>query len=133
MSYDNPTTITHSWAAHDFGAGAATNEIRGPAGKRGRVKDILLTDVTETFTATTTSGNVQVGTVADPDAYAGLDCLTTAAGAVVSAGAIDPATATNFIGDTTISADSLVQVKFNAPTGGTPAGIASVQVIIDWF
>jgi len=133
MSYDNPTTVTYSWAAHDFGAGGATNEVRGPSGKRGRVKDVLLTDVTETFTADTTSGYVQVGTAADADAYASLDALVTAAAATASAGAVTTATATNFLGDTTISADTLVQVKFVAPTGGTPAGIASVQVVIDWF
>ena len=42
-------------------------------------------------------------------------------------------TATNFILSDTIAADSLVQVKFTAPTGGTPAGISSVIVIIEWF
>lgn len=133
MSYDNPMTIAYSWAAHDFGAGAATNEVRGPAGKRGLVKDIILYDVTETFTDTTTSGYVQVGTAADPDAYAELDCLVTAAAATASAAAVTTETATNFIGTTTITADSLVQVKFVSPTGGAPAGIGSVQVIIDWF
>lgn len=131
MSYDNPTPVTYTWSAHDFGAAGATNEVRGPAGMRGVVRDILLTDVTETFTSTTTSGRVQVGTVADPDAYASLDCLTTAAAATASAGAATE-TATNFVGSTIIDADSLVQVKFVSPTGGTPAGIATVIVIIDW-
>jgi hypothetical protein len=132
MAYDNTLPVTYKWTAHDFGAGAATNEIRGPAGMTGRVKDILLVDVTETFTDTTLTGKIQVGTVADPDAYAQMDCLVTAAAATASAGAATE-TATNFILSDTIAADSLVQVKFTSPTGGTPAGIASVIVIIEWF
>lgn len=133
MSYDNAQTIMYQWTAHDFGAGAATNEIRGPSGKRGILKDIILFDVTETFTDTTTSGYVQVGDGSDDDLYGELDCLTTAAAATASAAAATETSTNAIYGDQTISADATVTVKFVSPTGGTPAGIASVGVIIDWF
>lgn len=133
MSYDNPMTIPYQWAAHDFGAGGATLEIRGPAGKRGILKDIILFDITETFTNVTTSGYVRVGDGSDADIYGELDCLAYSAGSTASAKAATE-TATNAInGDQTIPADSTVTIMFGAPTGGTPAGIASVQVVIDWF
>lgn len=127
MSYSNPTTITYGFGKHDFGTAGEVQSIKGPSGRRGRLVDIVVS-ATETFTADTTAGNVQVGTGADPDAYALLtlgtladtDTLTASetSGAIIAAD---------------IPADTQVEVTFTAPTGGTPAGMAYVNLVIDWF
>ena len=77
--YENPVRISYYFGAHDFGAGAGAFAIKPPKGKkRGRVVDIHLAP-TETFTQTTTPGYVRVGTAADADKYAELNCGAAAA------------------------------------------------------
>jgi len=128
MAYENRTPISYSLGTVDFGAGNTTHKILGPDGHTGRIVDIHL-DISETFTQVTTPGYLRVGTSTDADAYAELTLGTTAA--------IN--TALNFASQaaadkkTNITADSLVYVAGIAPTGGTPAGIAKVTVVVDWW
>lgn len=126
MSYSNPNRMCYSFGAVDFGAGGEVVSIQGPSGKAGRLIDVMLS-ATETFTDDTTTGKVRIGTAADPDAYAELDCLTTADTDSISATGQSGA-----IIDADIPADTQVEVTMVAPTGGTPAGIGYVTVVIDW-
>jgi len=125
MSYSNPNRMCYSFGAIDFGAGGDVTSIQGPAGKAGRLVEIMVA-ATETFTATTTQADVQVGTGADPDANALFQLGTLADTNSVSA------YGTSSIIDADIAADTQVEVTFTAPTGGTPAGIADVTIVIDW-
>lgn len=122
--YDNPTTITYTWGLVDFGAGGDSVAFQGPPGATGVIRDISAS-ATETFNAVTTEGRVDVGTVADPDAYASLAMGTTADAAAVVAADSD-------FTDRTLPADTQVEVDFVAPVGGTPAGIAAVFITVDW-
>lgn len=125
-SYDNPLTITYTYALHDFGAGSAENFLVGPSGMRGRVREICV-NVTETFTADTTAGFVRVGTAADNDLYAELSMGTQAADTALAA-----TTQSGALKAVQITGDQQVEVNFVAPTGGTPAGIGDVYITIDW-
>lgn len=126
MSYSNPTTVTYS-VLHDFGAGDDALAIKAPRGfSRGRIRDVGVM-VTETFTADTTAGYVRLGTAADPDAYAELNMGTAADTDYYN---------TQDDTDAIISADvtsTQIEVALVAPTGGTPAGIGTVNIVIDWF
>ena len=128
MSYSNPLVVTYKFASHDFGAGAGATSFKAPDGyTSGRILDVGLMDITETFTNTTTPAYVRLGTTGDADAYAQLDCGTAAATDCYN---------TQDDTDAIIAADitnTQVEVAFVAPTGGTPAGIASAYVVVAWF
>ena len=130
--YDNPLTISYPFGSHDFGAGGAAHAIRPPKGKRrGNIRDIILTPITETFTQTTTPGFVRVGTSGDPDKFAELNCGAAAATDSYNL-SNTPAEKPRVI-DMDVENISQVEVVFVAPTGGIPAGIAGVAIVIDWF
>jgi hypothetical protein len=111
----------------DFGAGGEVLSLKLPAAKKARLVDVILS-ATETFTNTTTSGKVQIGTAADPDKYAQLDCLTTADTDSITA--IDQSGA---LIDQDIAAGTQIEITCVAPTGGTPAGIGFVVVVLQLF
>lgn len=129
MSYSDGDRRTYTFGDIDFGAGGEVASITGPKGKAGRLVAIHVA-ATETFNAVTTAANVQIGTAADPDANA-LFSLGTLAD-TDSASTDDGTTDTDAIIDENIDADTQVEVTMNAPTGGTPAGMGHVSVIIDW-
>lgn len=129
MSYSNPDRRCYNYGSIDFGAGGEVVSITGPKGKRGRLIDIHVS-ATETFNAVTTSAKVSVGTAADPDAYAELDVGTLADTDSISAE--DGVSDTDAIIAEDIPADTQVEVTMVAPTGGTPAGMGHVQIVIDW-
>jgi len=121
--YDKPLGMTYTFQ-HDFGAATEVQSIQGPAGATGVLREISL-NATETFNSVTTAANIQVGTAADPNAYAQMDCADTA-----DTDSISAAAAEYFL--RFIPADTQVEVTFTAPTGGTPTGIGSVFIAIDW-
>jgi hypothetical protein len=139
-SYDQPITMSYNFGSHDFGAGAGAHAIRKPLGaKSARIEEIHLGPISEAFTATTTPGYVRIGTAGDADKFAQLDCGVAAISdgygidndpdAVFEAGKyIDLARA----GDAGVALNQL-EVTFVAPTGGTPAGIGFVTVVVSWF
>lgn len=79
--YDNDKIVTYTWENLDFGeaTGDEIRTFRFPPGYQGDLIQIGAS-ITETFanTAGTTASTVEIGTIADPDAY-GL--LTIAIGA----------------------------------------------------
>jgi hypothetical protein len=138
-TYDNPLTISYSLGSHDFGAGAGAHAIQRPKGvSRARIEEIHVA-VSETFNQVTTPAYVRIGTAADADKFAELNMAAAAItdgygtnddqDAVKAAGlAID----LDRGGDAGAALDQL-EVTFVAPTGGTPAGIGEVTVVISWY
>lgn len=127
MPYDQPQTMTFSVGLHDFGAGSEALSFKGPSGKQGRVVDVICS-ATETFTATTTEAIIELGSTAGGAEYVNFGLGTLAD--------TDTARASDTDGDIVsegLPADTQVEVTLNAPTGGTPAGIAMVQVITEWW
>lgn len=124
-----PTTLTYVLSAVDFGAGDTNHAIKAPAGYRqGRLVDVGVA-VSETFTETTTQGFVRVGTATDADAYAELQMGTAAATNFYNTQDDTDAIIVDQIHDVTTQ----LEVACIAPTGGTPAGIGDVHIVIDWF
>ena len=130
MAYDNPQTVTYTYEAHDFGTGSdVVKEIVGPSGKQGRVRDILIGDITEVFAGSTSTPGIKVGSTTDDDSYVtAIDFGALAVGAVYSAKATS---ATPFL-DVEMTADTEAHITLVSGVG-TPTGIADVHVIIDWF
>lgn len=129
MSYSLPDRRSYVFPSVDYGAGDSAQSIQGPKGKSGRLIDIELS-ATETFNSVTTDGYTNVGTASDTDAYAHFVQGDLAATDSVSGQ--DGVTDTDWLIDAAIPADTQVEVTFIAPTGGTPAGIATTTVWIDW-
>lgn len=127
-TYDNPRVIRHQFPSHDFGAGAGAGSLKGPPGMKGRIVDIGLSHITETFTNTTTPAYVRVGTTGDADAYAQLDC-----GVAAATDTYNTQNDTDAIIEPDLPADTQIEVTFVAPTGGTPAGIGEPYVDVAWF
>lgn len=129
MSYADGDRRTYVFPNVDFGAGDSAQSFQGPKGKTGRLIDIHYS-VTETFNSVTTDANTQIGTAADPDAYALF--VQGDAAATDSVCGTDGTTDPDWLIDENIPADTQVEVTFTAPTGGTPAGIATVSITVDW-
>src|SRR4051812_2717195 len=142
--YNEPVRgTTYSFPAVAFGSGNSTRFLKGPAGKLGKVTEILVSPTTS-FTGTTAAGRAQLGDGVTATKYA--DLALGAAGAGPAAGAPVRATDVTKIGsgaalkgqDPTalpfafIPADQIVTATFLAPTG-TPAGVADVFVTVEWF
>lgn len=129
MSYADPNRRTYTFSNVDFGAGNTVHGIRGPADKTGRLIDVHVS-ATETFNSVTTDGAVNIGDSTDADKFAHFVPGDLAAESAVSG--MDGVTDPDWIIDADIPANTLVEVQCLAPTGGTPAGIATVSVVIDW-
>ena len=129
MSYDHADRRSYEFGEIDFGAGGEVVSITGKKSKKGILRSIHVA-ATETFNEVTTEADVQVGTAADPDAFAKFQLGSLAD--TDSASSDDATTDTDAIIDKDIPADTQVEVTFTAPTGGTPAGKGHVSVLIDW-
>ncbi len=125
--YDEGLVISYNYPAQDFGAGNATRDLIGPAGKRGRIRAVSLI-ATEAFNSVTTEAFVRVGTAADDDAY-----LNYAVGDLAAGSGATPTDESGLtvLGD--LPADTEARISFIAPTGGTPTGIADTVVVIEWY
>lgn len=130
--YDNMKVVTYSFPAQSFAANG-TAKLKIPKGAQmARVLDTLLT-CTTSFTQVTTPALVEVGDGTTANAFWSLtvggltsgntmgagDQTLPAFQAVYDAGAYDTA-----LHDLTVS--------WVAPTGGTPAGVASVLVVVGY-
>ncbi len=103
-----------------------------------RVEEIHV-QVTETFTADTLPAHILIGTASDADKFAdlsmGLAAATDGYGTNDDTDAIK--TAGQFIdldrdGDAGAALDQL-EVTTVANTGGTPAGMGTIVVVLSWF
>lgn len=129
MSYSLPNRRSYVFPNVDYGAGDSVQYFRGPKGKTGTLVDIHVSP-TEAFNSVTTDGYTAVGTASDADAYALFvqgDLAVTAA-----ACGTDMTTDPDWLISASIPADTQVKVSFIAPTGGTPTGIATTTIVVDW-
>ena len=123
---------------HDFGAGTDVYSFKGPKGKKGQLIDYGIDGIYETFTNTTTAGNVAVGNGSDPDAYGeeiglGVSAADTVGTLSALTAAADPATLrSTYIVEPDLPADTAIYITCTAPTGGTPAGKATAFAVVDW-
>lgn len=123
---DAPFSVTYVLPLTDYGAGF-TEVIETPPGFRGIVRAISLYNVTELFTAVTTPAYCYVGISGDTDAF----CTSASLGTLAVDAADSPALTKG--ATHVIQPNTTVHVTGVAPTGGTPAGIATTAVTIQFF
>jgi len=128
ISASFPRTVTYVLSNVDFGAGTTNHAIKAPAGYSSGILLDVGVAVSETFTDDTTVAFVRIGTAGDADAYAELGMATAAA-----TNFFNTQDDTNAILSKEVPASSQLEVACIAPTGGTPAGIGDVHIVIDWF
>ncbi|MFL6231392.1 MAG: hypothetical protein ACJ741_21670 [Pyrinomonadaceae bacterium] len=140
--YNTPERFVYSFNAVNFGSNT-TRYFKGPNGKIGKVVEISAA-ATTSFTGTTAPGEIKLGDGVTATKYA--DLVLGAAGAGPAAGTVVRATDVTKIGSgaalkgqdptslpfTFIAADQLVTIGFTAPTG-TPAGVADVTIVVEYF
>lgn len=131
MSYPHGRVITHMGISTDFGAGAGTAwSIKGPPGKRGRIIDIGVTHISETFADDMTTAKVRVGTSGDADAYAELII----ADGTAATNVFNTQDDTDAIINEALPADTQIEVtQVQAVDSGTAAGIGYPFVVVEWY
>lgn len=132
--YDQLTSVSHSFPAVNFGT-TTTAKIKIPRkATLARVMDILVTGTT-LFTQVSTQAQIQVGDGSTPDIFAALFMGALAAGNTLGgsdsvAGVYKAAyLAGNY--NSGAGLHDLI-VTFLAPTGGTPAGVGNVIVVVGY-
>lgn len=137
MAYEKKPTRHVLGAAKSF-ASSDTMYISGPKGKRGRVKDYGVEDVTVAFTAVTTPAYMAIGTAADPDAFGdefplgvlAIDAGSKSVKTTYQEGS--PEYEAVIFQNIWIPKDTKVAITCTAPTGGSPAGTGVPFVDIIW-
>ncbi len=108
----------------DWGEGW-TDVIAAPTGFKGQVMDISVHNITETFNLVAAGAIVEIGTAADPDAYA----VSATLGAAAAATPASPVV--TFTGYIPGGEDFLVT---GTPSDhGTPAGRGTLSLTIAWI
>lgn len=130
--YDTPHRLTYSFSAVDLHTADLTRVLKNPRkGSKGKVRSILAM-VTTTCAGATTTPKIQIGDGTTANKYADVALGTTAAGSSVigrdSAGGI---TALGYPHVLT-AADGDLTVTFKAATGAGAAGVADVQIEVEW-
>ncbi len=119
-------SVTYKFIAKDYGVDS-TEVIAPPPGLRGVIRDLNLYDVSEIFNTTAAPANVSVGISGAVAVYA-----TFANFGTLAANAGEDFALT--LGATAIlPADTDILVTFNASDNGTPTGIASTALTINYF
>lgn len=153
MSYDVPSRReVYYLPSSAYGATTASKTIKGPAGKKGTVRDIVVM-LSADAVGTTTVPEVTVGASAGAVDYARFRLGTTAiagyaaantpfrARALVEQQQAWPGGATPALSDyaghialetAKIPADTAIVISGKAGVGGTPAGTFEAYVHIDW-
>lgn len=129
MSYLNPQQITYTTGAITTTAATTTLPIRGPKGKQGRVVDIIAR-CTTTHVLGSTPTKLEVGVSGTVAAYASYLPPAMTAPAASTLTDLPGASA---LQTTVIPADTQVILTTTANAGGTPAGVITYDVVINWF
>jgi hypothetical protein len=152
MSYDTPQTEVYYLPSAAYGATTASKTIKGPRGKTGLVRDIVVL-LSADAVGTTTVPEVTVGSAAGLVEYARFRLGTTAilgylaaatpfrAKALIEAGVFAGGAApalSDYAGHIALEtarlpADTAVVISGKAGVGGAPAGTFEAYVRIDWF
>lgn len=152
MSYDNPITEVYYLPSAGYGGATGSKTIKGPKGKSGLVRDIIVL-LSVDAVGTTTVPEVTVGSAAGLVEYARFRLGTTAilgylaaatpfrAKALIESGPFTGGIApvlNDYAGHIALEtarlpADTAVVISGKAGVGGTPAGTFEAYVRIDWF
>lgn len=148
MSYDQPQREVYAIPSGAFGATTAAFQFIGPPGKVGVVRDIAI-EPTADFVGTTTVPEIAVGAASSGTDYARFRLGTTAILGYTSAagprrarslvtGNPTPPVLSDFAGHVALEtarmpADTKFFITGIAGVGGSPAGTARYEVIIDWY
>ena len=144
--YAQPQVEVISLTNQNFGNSTLAFNYIGPKGREGHVEDIVA-DVTTAMVGTTAVPEIDVGTASGDTSYAQYR-LGTAAGSGYGTGVHrasqeawtgnPPITLSDFAGHVALNKaripkDTAFVITLKAGTGGAPAGVANVYVIIKWF
>jgi hypothetical protein len=146
--YAIPQTEVICLPNQNFGNSTLTFNYIGPKGREGHVEDIIA-DITTTMVGTTTVPEIDVGTTSGDTTYAQYR-LGSAAGTGYTAASSPkraqqeawtgnpPITLSDFTGHVALNKaripkDTAFVITLKAGTGGAPAGVANVYVVIKWF
>lgn len=150
-TYDNPQREVYYLPSSAYGATTASKTIKGPKGKKGLVRDIVVL-ATADMVGTTTVPEVTVGEAAGETDYARFRLGTTAIagydsdnspfraralaepkGAGGSPPVLDDFAGHVALETASIPADTNFVISGVAGVGGTPAGTFEAYVHVDWF
>lgn len=134
--YDNLKSVTYKFAAMNFVADAGTYKLPIPRTARfARVEDIMVV-CTTTFTQTTTGAVVQIGDGVTAAAFASLPVGgLTAGNSITGEDLTDGVWVANYLAQANPAVGTAgvlhdLTMTIVAPTGGTPAGVGDVYVIV---
>lgn len=130
-SYTNPLVVTYGFGNLNFVTGAGTYKVKPP--KRltaGGVKDIHVR-VTTLFTQVSTPAYVRVGNATSNAQYAELNMGAAAANSAYNSSDVAGSLKANI----NLTRDNItdVDIRVIAPTGGSPAGVGYLDVVIGWW
>ena len=126
MSYSQPSPYCFTFL-HDFGAATEGLIFRGPAKKQGTIEEVEVIAY-ETFNAVSSEAAVNIGSSALGAQYVAMGLGTLADGDEQRM----TDTAADLV-DSALPADTDIHLTLLAPTGGTPAGKAYVQIMVHWY
>lgn len=131
-NYDNLKVVTYTFPAQSFAANA-TAKLKVPKGATmARVLDVLM-ECTTTFTQVTTPAQVEVGDGTVANQFFALTVGALAAGNTLGASDQTAEAFQNVYDSGAYNAPLHdLTATFVAPTGGTPAGVATVQIVVGY-
>ena len=146
--YANPQVEVITIPSSAFGATTATYNYIGPKGREGHVEDIVV-DISANMVGTTTVPEVDVGTASGDTTYARYRLGSSATSGYLASATPKrasqeawtgnpPITLSDYAGHVALNKaripkDTAFVITLGAGTGGSPAGVANVYVIIKWF
>lgn len=130
MSYSQKNNITYTTGAITTTASTVTLPIRGPKGKQGRIVDVIAR-CTTTHVLGTTPTKLEVGVVGTVAAAATF--LPPAMTAPDASALTDLPGASAIVAGYVFPADTLVVLTTTANVTGSPAGVITYDVVINWF
>ena len=146
--YANPQVEVLTFPAQAFGNSTKTFNYIGPKGREGHVEDIVA-DITADMVGTTAVPEIDVGTASGDVTYARYRLGTSATAGYTAASTPKraqqeawtgnpPIALSDFAGHVALNTaripkDTAFVITLKAGTGGSPAGTATVYVVIKWF
>lgn len=129
MSYSSAKRITYTLGSITTTSGAATLAMRGPKGKSGRLVDVIAR-CTTTHVLGSTPTELQIGKSGALTAYGD---FFPAAMTAPTASTLTDLPGASVLGTTVIPPDTVVLATTVANATGSPAGVITYDVVIDWF
>lgn len=131
--YDNYKTVTYKFTGVDFTSSPALKLPIPRGAKFARVLDVMLA-ATTTFTQVTTPAQLKVGDGTTADKFAAIVVGALASGSTLTGNDVQQVWNANYLAGNYNSGAGLHDLVATpvAPTGGTPAGVADVYVLVGY-